>query len=87
MPAGRHPVCPNDEHRHGDSTRGYATRAATTPAARRHDGTCDNDDGARTCTRASTPGNSARRFAIAGAVTSYDDYDHYDLDPGFDREG
>jgi hypothetical protein len=45
VPAGRHPVCPDDEHRHGGSARGYATRSAapsTTSAARRH----DNDDGA-----------------------------------------
>jgi len=85
VPAGRHPVCPDDEHRHGGSARSCATRSAAasaTPAARRHDGACDNDDCARACTRSSTAGDStsdndtsgdcARSFAIAGAVTSYD---------------
>jgi len=85
VPAGRHPVCPDDEHRHGDGARSYATRSpapSTTSTARRHDGACDNDASARACTRGSTPGNSAsdnhtsgdcaRSFAIAGAVTSYD---------------
>jgi hypothetical protein len=87
LPAGRHPVCPNDEHRHGGSARSCATRSAapsTTSAARCHDGTRDNDHGARVCTRGSTPGDRARSFAIAGAVTSYDDYD---VDPDFDRQG
>src|SRR5215472_1383477 len=86
--AGRHPVRPDDEHRHGDSARSYATRSAapsTTSAARRHDGACDNNASARACTRSSTSGDStpdndtsgdcARSFAIAGAVTSY----HHDV--------
>jgi hypothetical protein len=83
VPAGRQPVCPDDEHRHRGSARSYATRSAapsTTSAARCHDSACDNDDSARACTYGSTPGHStsdndtsgdrARSFAIA--VTGYD---------------
>jgi hypothetical protein len=94
VPAGGRPVCPNDEHGHGDSARGYATRSAATSATRGHDGAgdnddcaCSNDDGAR---GNSTPGDGPCGLPVTGAGygdhdDNYAGTDHVDVD--VDRQG